>query len=86
MEMRRAMFVENGYRIRKLNQAYFAFYGSYADQPGATGADPIGPALRELRFYSPSLQDYIHLVRGLTSFNEVQAALDDLRARSGSGG
>ncbi len=57
MEERRALFVENGYMIRKLNQAYFAFYGSYADQPGATGSDPIGPALRELRYYSPSLHD-----------------------------
>ncbi|MCZ7674510.1 MAG: hypothetical protein M5U34_48980 [Chloroflexi bacterium] len=27
VEARRRLFVENGYQIRKLNQAYFAFYG-----------------------------------------------------------
>jgi hypothetical protein len=50
MEARRAFFWENGYRIRKLNQAYFAFYGAYADEPGgAAGEDPVGAAVRQLR-------------------------------------
>jgi len=31
----------NGYYIRKLNQAYFAFHGNYADSP--TSVNPIGP-------------------------------------------
>jgi hypothetical protein len=75
MERARATFVAHGYRIRKLNQAYLAFYGSYADQPGATGSDPVGPALRELRFSSPSLFDFIAQVRGMTSLAEIQAAL-----------
>ena len=49
MEQRRQLFVENGYYIRKLNQAYFAFYGAYADVPGgAAGEDPVGPAVRAL--------------------------------------
>ncbi len=42
MEQRRELFVQNGYYIRKLNQAYFAFYGAYADVPGgAAGEDPV---------------------------------------------
>jgi hypothetical protein len=86
MEERRALFVENGYRIRRLNQAYFAFYGSYADQPGATGADPIGPALRELRYYSPSLYDFAAVVRSVTSFAELQQVLDQTRAAHEAGG
>ena len=51
MEMRRRLFVANHYAIRKLNQAYFAFYGGY-QSPGDTGAggsDPIGPAIAEIR-------------------------------------
>lgn len=80
MEARRLLFVENGYRIRKLNQAYFAFYGSYADEPGATGADPIGPALRELRYYSASLEAFLQAVRGVTSLAEIEEALDARRA------
>lgn len=85
MEARRAMFVERGYRIRKLNQAYFAFYGAYADEPGATGSDPIGPALRELRYYSPSLHDFIAMVRRMTSFEEIQQALEEARGTEQSG-
>ena len=80
MEVRRRIFVEHGYQIRKINQAYFAFYGSYADEPGATGSNPIGPALRELRFYSPSLVDFIDSVRGVTTFEEIQHALEAARA------
>lgn len=80
MEERRALFVQNGYRIRKLNQAYFAFYGSYADEPGAPGTDPIGPALRELRYYSASLYDFVSAVRGVTSFAEIQDVLNRKRA------
>ena len=50
MEARRRIFWENGYKIRKLNQAYFAFYGAYADKPfSAAGADPVGNDVRLLR-------------------------------------
>jgi hypothetical protein len=34
MEERRIYLWDNGYQIRKLNQAYFAFHGAYADEPG----------------------------------------------------
>jgi len=71
MEERRRFFVEHGYAIRKLNQAYFAFYGGYAAEPGAAGADPIGPMLRELRDVSPSLKLFLQDVGRVTSFDEL---------------
>jgi hypothetical protein len=80
MEQRRVIFVQNGYQIRKLNQAYFAFYGSYADEPGATGADPIGPALRDLRYYSGSLVEFIRRVRGMTSYEDLQRELAEAQS------
>ncbi len=86
MEERRAVFFEQGYRIRKINQAYFAFYGSYADEPGATGADPIGPALRDLRFNSASLAEFVRMVRGMTSLAEIEQALEARRAQREAGG
>ncbi len=50
MEARRKVFWDNGYQIRVLNQAYFAFHGAYADVPGgAAGEDLVGPAVRKLR-------------------------------------
>lgn len=74
MEQRRRVFLQNGYNIRKLNQAYFAFYGGYAAVPGgAAGEDPIGPLLRELRAASPSLRDYLIDVGGVTSFEDLVA-------------
>jgi hypothetical protein len=74
MEQRRQVFVNNGYLIRKLNQAYFAFYGGYAAEPGgAAGADPIGPLLRGLRENSPSLRDFLEAVGGVTSFEDLLA-------------
>lgn len=72
MEQRRQVFVENGYAIRKLNQAYFAFYGGYAAEPGgAAGADPIGPMLRRIRAESPSLRAFLDAVGGITSYEDL---------------
>lgn len=76
MEARREIFWENGYTIRKLNQAYFAFYGAYADVPGgAAGEDPVGPAVRELRAQSDSLAQFVNRISWMTSFEQLQAAI-----------
>jgi hypothetical protein len=72
MEARRQVFWEHGYRIRKLNQAYFAFYGAYADQPGgAAGEDPVGEAVRNLYATSPSLEAFLKRIAWMTSFEEL---------------
>jgi hypothetical protein len=77
MEERRILFWENGYRIRKLNQAYFAFHGAYADQPGgAAGEDPVGAGVRALRVQSPSLADFLRRISWMTSFGELQRAVE----------
>lgn len=76
MEQRRQVFVQHGYLIRKLNQAYFAFYGAYADTPGgAAGEDPVGPAVRELRQESGSLANFLNRISWMTSFDQLQIAV-----------
>jgi hypothetical protein len=76
MEKRRQVFWDNGYLIRKLNQAYFAFHGAYADVPGgAAGEDPVGPAVRALRAQSSSLADFINTIAWMTSFQQLQQAI-----------
>jgi hypothetical protein len=76
MEQRRQLFWDNGYAIRKLNQAYFAFYGSYADVPGgAAGEDPVGPAVRELRKESDSLAAFVNRMASMTSFDDLKHAV-----------
>ena len=58
--------------MRKLNQAYFAFYGAYADRPGATGSDPIGPLINSARQQSSSIRAFMDAVGGVTSFDGLQ--------------
>jgi hypothetical protein len=78
MDVRRLVFWENGYRIRKINQAYFAFYGAYADEPGgAAGEDPVGAAVRELRARSTSLVDFLRRIAWLSSYEQLQRAVGE---------
>jgi len=73
MEQMREYLAQNGYYIRKLNQAYFAFYGTYSDQPGSVS--PIGGYLQELRQESPSLGDFIKTVSGISSYDQLLHAI-----------
>lgn len=76
MERRRQVFWDNGYLLRKLNQAYFAFHGAYADVPGgAAGEDPVGPAVRALREQSDSLADFVNTIAWMTSFEQLKQAI-----------
>lgn len=78
MEARRQVFWDNGYAIRKLNQAYFAFYGAYADVPGgAAGEDPVGPAVRALREQSASLEAFVERIRWVDSFDELLGMIEE---------
>jgi hypothetical protein len=78
MEMRRHFFWEHGYHIRKINQAYFAFYGSYNDQPGggAAGADPVGPSVRKLWAESRTLKEFIEKVQTVRSYADLLEILE----------
>jgi hypothetical protein len=76
MEARRIFFLQNGYLLRKLNQAYFSFYGAYADSPGgAAGEDPVGPAVRALRAQSKSLAEFVNRISWMTTFERLQKAV-----------
>ncbi len=74
MEERRELFVANGYVIRKLNQAFFAFYGGYqSGSPGEGGSDPIGPAIQGIRNASLSIYEWIATLRGITTREQLLA-------------
>ncbi|MBP8292220.1 MAG: hypothetical protein KAX65_05570, partial [Caldilineaceae bacterium] len=80
MEIRRLLFVENGYNLRKLNQAYFAFHGNYGT--GAAASSPIGPDLLRLRALSPDLRTFLETVRWFTSADDLTHALIEREAES----
>ena len=73
MESQRRVLVENGYAIRKLNQAYFAFHGSYA--VGAAATDPIGGKLRLLRRQAGDLVEFLRTVAKFSEPSDLDAAL-----------
>ena len=75
MEERRQLFVANGHLIRKINQAYFAFHGTYATSPSSVS--PIGDQMRRLRAQSKSLEEFL---RTVASFGSYQEFLDHLAA------
>lgn len=78
IEQRRVFFWNNGYHLRKLNQAYFAFHGAYADSPegGAAGSDPVGAAVRSFRTRSASLADFLNRISWMWTFEQLQKAVE----------
>jgi hypothetical protein len=82
LEERRRFINSHGYAIRKLNQAFFAFYGAYADQPGgAAGSDPTGPTVVALRAYSLNLRQFLDRVSSILTLEELQKAVAEVKAQ-----
>jgi hypothetical protein len=77
MEERRQVFYREGYRhLRRLNQAYFAFYGAYADEPGgAAGEDPVGEAVRALRAQSGSPREFLQRMAWMDAYADLTRML-----------
>ena len=77
MEERRKVFVENGHNIRKLNQAYFAFHGTYPSSP--TSVSPIDGQVREFRSSMPDVGAFLIAMSGFASYAEFLDALEVVR-------
>jgi len=76
MEERRLVFWENGYQLRKLNQAYFAFHGAYADAPqGPAGEDPVGDAVRKFWKQIDSPVQFLFRMSWMNEFTDLEKAL-----------
>jgi hypothetical protein len=73
LEEERRALEARGYRIRRLNQAFFAFHGNYAEGPAASTEVPDSLAL--LRSRSGSLGGFIQRVGSITSLEDLRAAL-----------
>ena len=81
MDEVRELLEDHGVRIRRINQAYFAFYGTYASRPDAI--HPLGGQLAEIRDRAGTLALFLELVREVTSAAEVEELLVRLRAGGG---
>ncbi len=73
MEERRLHLAAHGIVIRKINQAYFAFYGSYADRPESS--DPIGPKVARVWEETGELGRFLALMREVRNVPDLDALL-----------
>ena len=71
-----------GYYIRKLNQAYFAFRGRYADSPASIS--PAGDQMDELRSYMSDVGEFIAVISEVSNPSEFEALLEQMRAARGT--
>ena len=81
MEEVRLELAERGINLRRLNQAYFAWTGTYAAR--GDSIDTLAGELREIRGLSQTLPRFIEAVRGATSRADIARVLDELRAAEG---
>jgi hypothetical protein len=75
MDLRRDALQRRGYYIRKLNQAYFAFYGSYTAGVAASPTNPLPGLVGALREQSPSVGAFLARIRDITTVDELRAAV-----------
>ena len=61
---------EQGHNIRKLNTAWFAFHGTYADGPASIS--PIEPQLRTIRADSEDLAEFLDRVAVIDEDGELE--------------
>ncbi len=74
MEATRLELAELGRDFRRINQAFFAARGVYADSPASSS--PIGALLQALRGEADSLAAFIAIVREFDSPAELEAAVE----------
>ena len=78
MEERRKLFVENGNFIRKLNQAYFSFFGAYGSNPASVTS--INDEVKQFRASVDTIGDFIRELSRFSSYKEFKEYLEEIHA------
>lgn len=73
MDGRRVELLDHGHTIRKINQAYFAFHGTYAESPSSTS--PIARYLWDLKEQVETVGELVKLLRPLGTYGEFEQLL-----------
>ncbi|MCZ2112061.1 MAG: hypothetical protein LC118_21295 [Dehalococcoidia bacterium] len=78
MEDTRQYLAEHGIVIRKINQAYFAFYGTYGDT--AASSSPVGPKIERVWSLTNDVGRFLRVMRDVTSAGDLDRAIATLQA------
>jgi hypothetical protein len=73
MEEKRRFLEENGVFIRKINQAYFAFYGTYADGPASS--NPVGPKIERVWELTKDVGAFLRVMREVKNVADLDRSL-----------
>jgi len=82
LESQRLAFQKAGVNIRKLNQAYFAFYGTYGQNPASSST--IATELELLRKKSKNLEDFIKTISKFGNYNDFITYIQQIKSTSSS--
>lgn len=74
METRRVELLQEGYYIRKINQAYFAFHGLYA--AGVASTSPLANQIWQLRQIAGDAGKLIKMLQTVNSWQDYLSLLD----------
>ncbi len=72
----------HGIYVRKINQAYFAFYGTYATSPQSS--NPIGPKVEKVWSLTQNVGLFLANMRSVTSVADLDSVIARLEAAAGS--
>ena len=77
MDDKREYLASHGIVIRKINQAYFAFYGTYGDT--AASSNPVGPKIEQIWALTKDVGRFLRVMREVTSATDVDRAIAALQ-------
>lgn len=80
MDDERQYLDAHGISIRKINQAYFAFYGTYGDT--AQSSSPIGPKVAKVWSLTNDVGLFLKVMRDVTNEHNLDIAIERLAAAS----
>jgi hypothetical protein len=68
MEERRKKLENKGILIRKINQAWFAFHGTYTDSP--TSVSPVFSILKKIQEDTENMKEFIDILKNIDSYEQ----------------
>jgi hypothetical protein len=84
MDATQKHLAKNGIYVRKINQAYFAFYGTYATSPQSS--NPIGPKVERVWSLTQNVGLFLANMREVTSVKDLDTTIARLETAAGSHG